>query len=243
MLHTKKNISMRELINKIKLPALGILLAAFLFTSCKKDEPEFVRTPAAGLVAFNLAPDQPAVGFTLSGNNFANGAIGYNSYTGTYLPIYLGNREVRSFNYNNGSTIAISTATFKDSSFYSAFLVGVNGAYKNVVVEDNYDNVIPVAGKAWVRYINAITDSMTSPVVKIGSMSEPVPYASVSEFKQVDAGTVAASIDNSDNISSSRDLVLEENKIYTVLLVGMPGAMDSTKAIKIRYIQNGTASN
>jgi hypothetical protein len=228
---------------KFNVPILLGFLVVLVLSACKKDDPVNTRTPAAGLVAYNLAPDKPAVGFTLSGNTFGNGILTYNGYTGNYLPIYIGNREVRSFDYNTGSTIAISNNTFKDSAYYSLFLVGNNGAYKNVVVEDNYDNVIPTSGKAWVRYVNAITDSVAKPTVTIGSIvNETANFSTVSNFKQVATGSINTSVTNGGNINVSRSLNFEENKIYTVLFVGSPNATDSSKAVKIRYIENGTAT-
>lgn len=228
--------------NNIKIPALIVMLSVFVLSSCKKNDPEIIRTPAAGLVAFNLAPDQQAVVFSLSGNSFGNAALNYNGYTGNYLPVYLGNREVRSYDYNTGSTLAISNMNFMDSSYYSVFLVGANGAYRNIVVEDNYNNVLPAAGKAWVRYVNGITDSTARPNIKIGSISEAASYANVSDFRQVNAGSINASVSNGDKIDANRTLTFEENKIYTILFVGVPGATDSTKSVKIRYIENGTAT-
>ena len=43
-------------------PAAGVLFLALFFAACKKDNIENVRTPSAGLMAFNLAVDQTAVG-------------------------------------------------------------------------------------------------------------------------------------------------------------------------------------
>lgn len=236
---------MKKLMNvfkEFKWSAMGLMLFLFFLASCSKDDPEIVSTPAAGLVAYNLAPDKAAVGFTLSGNPFGSGFINYNGYTGNYLPIYLGNREVRSYDYTTGTTIAISNNTFADSSYYSLFLVGANGAYKNVVVEDDYENVVPVTGKAWVRYINAIADSTAMPAVIIGTISENATYATVSDFMQVDAGSVNTSVSNGGDIDASRTITMNENKIYTVLLTGMPNAADTTLGVKIRFIENGTAT-
>jgi len=141
-----------------------------------------------------------------------------------------------------GTTIAISSTTFADSAYYSAFVMGANGNYRNVVVKDEVDLVTPVAGKAWVRYVNAIPDSVSTPSVTVGTNTESAPYATVSAFAQVDAGPVNIAVTNGGSINATRTITMEENKVYTVLLAGLPGATDPVNAVQIRFITNGTAT-
>jgi len=226
-------------------PLAGLLAVTLLFTACKKlSSTDYQPSPAAGLMAFNLAPDKPAVGFTLSSNVFGNAPLAYSSYSGVYLPIYVGTREVRAFDYNTGSTLALATGNFADSNYYSVFLLGANGSYSNVVVKDELNSLTATPGKAWVRYVNAIADSAGVPLVTVGSggettINESAPYAKVSGFVKLNAGAVNASI-NGSNIAASRTITLEENKIYTVLFSGLPNQTDSTRAVQVRFIQNGT---
>jgi hypothetical protein len=232
-------------VKKLVFPLAGLFAVTLLFTACKKLSPDYQPNPAAGLMAFNLAADKPAVGFTLSGNVFGNTPLAYNSFTGVYLPIYVGTREVRAFDFTNGSTLALATGNFADSNYYSAFLVGANGSYRNVVVKDELNSLTAAAGKAWVRYVNAIADSSSAPLVTIGTggentVSENAAYAKVSGFVQVNAGTVNTAVNNSGNINASRTIILEENKVYTILFSGIPNQTDSTKAVQVRFIQNGT---
>jgi hypothetical protein len=220
----------------------SVVITGIVFSACKKNDPEFITTPAAGLMAFNLAPDKSAIGFTLSGNQFGGQPLGYSNFTGTYLPVFVGNREVRSFDYNTGSTLAISNGSFADSTYYSLFLLGANGMYRNLLVKDELDTLAAVGGKAWVRFINAIPDSSAPVLVTIGesTISESAPYATVSSFKQVNAGSVNTSISNGGNILTTRTITLEANKIYTVLFSGLPGQADPSKTVQTRFIQNGT---
>ncbi len=237
---------MKKLLNVLRFsmkPLAGLFVVALVFSACKKNDVENVRTPAAGVMAFNLAPDKSAVGYTLSGNQFGNAALNYTNFTGAYLPVFSGNREVRSFDFNTGSTIALANGNFADSMYYSVFLLGANGAYRNVVVNDELDSLAAGTGKAWVRYINAIPDSVSAaPVVTIGenTVNETAAYATVSSFKQVNAGAVNTGITNGTNIVASRSITLEQNKIYTVLFVGIPASTDSAKAVQVKFIQNGT---
>jgi hypothetical protein len=105
-----------KLMSSFKIPSLVLLASLLIFASCKKDKTDYVPPPAAGLMAFNLSLDKPSVGFALSGNNFTNSPLGYSAYSGSYAPIYVGSREVRTFDYSNGSTIAITNSEFIDSS-------------------------------------------------------------------------------------------------------------------------------
>ena len=233
---------LKNVIGSFTLPLAGLLLTMLLFAACKKEGPKMVHTPAAGLMAFNLATDKPAVGFTLSGNTLGNAALNYTGYTGVYLPVFTGNREVRSVDYFMGTTIAISNNNFTDSSYYSAFLLGANGNYRNVIVKDEVESLTPVAGKAWVRYVNAIADSASASVIAIGANNENAPYATVSGFRQVNTGAVSFAINNGSTINASRTINLEENKIYTVLFLGLPNQTDPANAVQIRFIQNGIAT-
>ncbi len=231
----------------------GLALAGFLMVTvflgaCKKDNAgDNVHTPAAGLMAFNLSVDKPSVGFSLSGNTLTNAPIGYNNYTGVYLPVYTGSREIRTFDYTSASTLAISSNDFKDSLYYSAFLVGNNGNYRNILVNDKLDSLTAVSGKAWVRYINAVPDSSVNPIVTIANgaetvLNESAAYTKVSDFKQVNAGAVNTAVSDGGNISATRQITLEQNKIYTVLFTGLPNQTDSAKAVQIRFITNGTVT-
>lgn len=224
-----------------RLSVLCLAFTAILFSACSKND-DFNPTPvsSARLMLYNLAPDKPQIAFTLSGNQLTNTPLGYTNYSGVYLPIYTGSRELRSFD-NNG-TIVTSTETYADSSFYSAFLVGAGGAYRHVVTRDDFSNVVPVAGKSWVRYINAVPDTTSRPDVTIGGTTEGAVFGSVSNFIQVDAGSLNASI-TSGSFNATRSITVAENRIYTILFVGQPGSTDPALTPQVKFIENGTATN
>ncbi len=237
--------SLMNIMRSYAVPVAAVLLTAFTFSSCLKNASDYAQSnqPAAGLMAFNLAADKPAIGFTLSNNQLGgNAAINYTGYTGVYLPIYIGNREVRSFDYFTGSTLATVSASFADSMYYSAFLMGANGNYRNVVIKDELAPLTAASGKVWVRYVNAVPDSSGTITITQGETSSAAPYATVSSFAQVNAGTVHFAISNGGSVSASRDITLAENNIYTVLFSGIPGETDPDKKVQVRFIQNGTVT-
>lgn len=232
-----------DLTGSSRLLLSALALTVIIFSACSKNDDNQFDPPAAGkLMVFNLAPDKPSVAFTLSGNPLGNAPLGYTSFSGTYFNIFPGNRELRSVDFNNGATIATSTETYNDSSYYSAFLLGVNGQYRHVVTEDDYSDVVPVTGKAWVRYINAIADTSATANITVAGTTEAAAYGTISAFRQVDAGAVTFAI-ASEQANASRTITTTENRIYTILFVGIPGATAPGAAPEIKFIENGIATN
>lgn len=221
----------------------SIVIIAILFSACKKSTLDIPATPAAGVMAFNLIPDK-TIGFTVSGDNLTRNALPFTSYTGAYLPVYPGAREVKSYNIANGIQLASTSGTFADSLYYSVFAVGLNGSYRNIITQDHLNELTKQAGKAYVRYINAITDSTATPTVTITSGGSAVvnsgaAYASVSGFTAVPAGIISIAVAGGTEFNSARTITAEENKVYTVLLLGTPGSSDSSSVVQIKYINNG----
>ena len=223
------------------------LLFIFLFSACKKTVDTASRPPVSGLMAFNLVPDKLSLGIAVSGQSLTNSPLLYTSYTGGYLGIYSGNRNVTSYDFNSGTILATTSQLFADSASYSVFALGTNGNYRNLVVRDNLDSLSSTSGQAFIRYVNGIADSTIQPLVTISSNGTDVfnnnaPFATISEFKGVTPGDVSVKVLNESAINASRTITLEPGKIYTVLLVGLPNQTDSAKAVQIKFIQNGTVA-
>jgi len=240
---------MKNMFSSMRLLSVaGFVAIAVLLAACSKfNDDNNSNTPVAALMAFNLAPDQAGIGITLAGNNLTNSALAYTNYTGTYQLIYPGSRNVESYNVTNDSSLAKGDYNFAQDKYYSLFVTGANGSYSNVITQDNFDSLVKITGKSHIRYINAIADS-AKPTVTIASAAtnvfdDNVSFNAVSDFKVADAGNVTASVNNNGNINASRTISLEEGKVYTVLLVGQPGATDSARKVQIKYITNGSLSN
>lgn len=228
------------------IPVSCMVLVTVLLVACSKfdNDDNNNNSQAAGLMSFNLAPDQPAIGIALSGSNLTNTPLGYTNYSGTYQPIYPGSRQVEAYSFQSDSTVATLTYNFETNKYYSVFVAGNNGVYTNIVTRDNFDSLSSSSGKTFVRYINAIPDS-TKPTVTITAngtkvIDTPAGFSSVSDFVPADPGQVAITVKNGGTIDASRTISLEQGKVYTVLLAGVPGATDTTKAVQIKYILNGS---
>lgn len=227
------------------LAVTALLLSGILFNACKKDSDRNVDIPVAGLMAFNLAPDQQAVGIALNGNLLTNAPLAYTNYSGGYRNIYPGQRSIQAYDYIRDTTLVNAAFNFDSKKYYSLFVIGSKGSYKNVIVMDDIDSL--PATHAYVRYINAIPDSSTPTVsIKAGAttvLNNQAPFSSISGFSPVSAGIITVDVKNGASISTTRTIAVENAKIYTLLLLGVPGSADTLKAVQIKYILNGTITD
>jgi hypothetical protein len=216
----------------------SVLLGGIALTACNKSNfDNDNNSQAAGLMAFNLAPDKSSVGVSLSGSNLTNVPLGYSAYTGSYIGIYPGSRIVESYD-NSGWSVASPAFTFEPKKYYSVFVAGANDSYRNIIVQDNFDSLSGTSGQAYIRYVNAIPDSARPTVIiSAAGINEPASFASVSEFKAVAPGQVSIDINNGGTIDADRTITVEQRKVYTVLLIGTPGA--TTNGVQIKFIENG----
>jgi hypothetical protein len=221
-----------------------LLFSAVAFSSCKKDDTP--ATPTSGLMAFNLIPDSTGpVVFVLDNSTLANSTFSFTNYTGTYLPIYSGTRTLKLYEGTNPNAVLASTTfNYEAKKYYSVFAIGVRGNYQNLVTDDELDSLPSSTGNAFVRYINAIPDS-SHPVVTISAngtdeVKENAPFGKVSDFTQIAPGDISLDVSNDSTISANRTITVQQNGVYTVLIMGLPGAADTAKAVQIKYIVNGT---
>lgn len=224
-----------------------LLVVGVLFTACKKDDDDLAPTPVAAMMAFNLVPDQQGVDIALSGNQVPGSPLAYSSYTGRYFNVYPGNRTVETYGVTENEVLDSVRYTFEPDKFYTLFVVGANNNYRNIVTVDNYDSLTASSGKAYVRYINAIPDSAAAAVTLNAGGSNVVNnnigFGQVSEFIAVEPGQVNVRINNESSVNANRTISLDQHKAYTVLFMGLPSQTDSTKAVQIRFIENGTVTD
>ncbi len=221
-------------------------LIALSFSACKKSTDFNNNTPVSALMTFNLAPDKTAVGVAISGSVLTTTPLNYTSYTGVYQTIFPGSREVTAYDFGGGNTFATVNQNFEATKYYSAFVLGANGTYSNLVVKDELDTLSATSGQAYVRFINAIPDS-TKPNVTLTAngtdlSNSSTAYATVSSFTGVNPGDITIKVNNGTTISANRTITVEKGKVYTILLVGIPGSAEPAKIVQIKYITNGSVS-
>lgn len=218
---------------------IGLVLVGFL-AACKKDK-DNTDPQVAGLMAFHLASDQPTIGVTLSGNTLPGSPYSYLGYTGSYANIYTGTRSINSYT-GTSTTLSTSSYNFMAGEYYSLFIVGANGVYRHIVVEDDYDSLTATAGRSYIRYINSIPDSLVTEIgigEPGGSLSYTAPFGFVSDFQSVTSGSVTLTVGVNSVQDTARTITLEEKKAYTILLTGQRGATDPDQQVQIRFIENG----
>jgi hypothetical protein len=214
--------------------------------SCMKNNNDQPDIPSAGLMAFNLAPDQDGIFVRLSGNTLSNQAFGYSNFTGGYLPVFTGNRDVKAINALTGTEISTTGGfNFEPSKYYTVFVTGADSVYTNLIVNDHLDTLLPASGEALVRFVQAIPDSAAySVTLKAGSKEVPAdaPFNTVSEFSSLPAGDLSITASNSNGSPLQRTIQVEANKAYTILIIGDPAATDDTRKPQIKFIVNGTVT-
>lgn len=233
---------MKTITSKISLflitAAMGLGLA-----SCLKDKNDQPQIPSAGLMAFNLATDQDGIFIRLSGNTLNNQPYGFSNFTGAYLPIYIGSRDVRAISALSGTEISSSPGfAFDSSKYYSLFVTGANDVYTNLIVNDHLDTLLPESGEALVRFVQAIPDSSAySVTLKSGSKEVPAQasFNTVSEFSSMPAGELKITANNGTGTALERTITVEGSKAYTILILGNPEATDDSKKPQIKFIVNG----
>jgi hypothetical protein len=238
---------MKSLFRSRILSVALLLAGSIAFVSCSKlDNDDNQNVPVAGLMAFNLAPDQSSLVLTLNGGSLTNYPLPYTNYTGGYLSVYPGSRTLEAYNSNSpsGAPLATATGSFEAEKYYSSFTIGANNNYRNVIVEDKFDT-LSAGGQAFIRYINAIPDSSRPTVVIAANgnnaLSQQPAFGTVSDFVAIAPGTVSIDVANGSTIDADRTITVEQNKLYTVLLTGLPGTTPSGEMIK--FITNGTVTD
>jgi hypothetical protein len=224
----------------------GIVFFAgiIVLSSCTKKHDSTPAAPVASVMAFNLASDKPAVGFSLSGKELTSAPMAYASFTGSYIGTAPGDKMVEAFDYNTSNGIfASTTASLKADNFYSVFLVGKGAHYQNIVVNDNIDSLSASSGLAYVRYLHAIPDSVAALNVMVSNTAGTIftdssPFPTLSAFKGVTPGNITVNITNANGISVTKTITVEQKKVYTVLLVGIQNS--SATPLQINAITNGT---
>lgn len=220
------------------------LLFATIFSACKKNDP--VRTPMAGLKAFNLIPDLEGIGFAVDNNSISNTPFSYTTLTPGYINIFPGNRQFSSFNFSNSQVLATESFSVKDSSYYSLFAVGTEGDYKNVIVEDPINDLDATSGKAFVRYVNGVTgaDAAVTVTENGNTLFDATNETGfVSGFKEATPGKITVSFHvNDENEPVEREIDLSENGVYVILILGEAQTSGDAQPLEIKMAQYGTVT-
>lgn len=238
-----------KLMNFRALTAMLMFLASgVIFSSCNKmNDNDDNNAAVAGVMGFNMAPDQDAIVMTLDGNAISNSPLGYNNYTGMYVAVYAGNRTFRTYNVNGSIPLTETGVSLDTNKYYSVYFLGTSGNYKHVFAEDKFDEMSGSNGKAYIRYIQAITDSTPSRVRITGGgntwVDEDAGYSQTSAFVAVDPGELNIDLSNSADVDVSRTITVEAKKVYTILFMGISDSNNPELAEQIKFVTNGSLAD
>lgn len=233
-----------HLMSRVKLLVLVVSLSGIVFSSCNKfDDEGGGNNNVAGLMAFNLSTDQNAINFALNGSVISNVPLGFDSYSGAYIAVYAGDRQLATYNTTSSNPLVSGNVSLDTNLYYSVFFTGANNNYRNILVQDNFNGLSATTGMAYIRYIQAIPDSAAQQIkVSVGGtdyINDFAIYGRVTEFLPVSPGTLNIDV-NSANVDTSRSFSVQAKKVYTILVVGKPGSGNPERVPQIKFIENGT---
>lgn len=205
------------------------LLAAFAFaglvafSSCSKDDDDTAINPDATVKIVNVFPDAGSVNVYNGDTKINSSAIEYNTST-AYLNVAKGDATYNFKNSVSGNTVLSLPVKF-DSGNYSLFTTGKtsDNSTTGILTKDNLD--APASGKAKIRFVHASTNvSAVNFFVSDSLLFNNTAYKSVSEFKEMAAGTYSLKLTDAtggSTVVSKDGVVLTAGKIYTVVAVGL----------------------
>jgi hypothetical protein len=168
--------------------ALVAVLCLLQFSSCLKDNNNYVAPPATALLmVIQGSPDAPGEALFLDNNRVNNPPFNYGDNIG-YFNAYIGERNVILNDYNSGTRIASDTMHLKNNVIYSLFLANTYTKPDFILLTDSIAQ--PASGKATIRLVNVSPDAGS---VDLSANSTTIvtgkAYKGSSSFKTVDGGS------------------------------------------------------
>lgn len=218
---------------QISLIALSAIVAgSAIFASCKKEEEP---KKYAKINITHSSPNSPAINF-ISGTDTLNGksVLSYGNLTG-YVKIEAGSKTIN-FKYEGVDTSFIdSSFTFKEDTHYSLYVIDSFHKSKPMLLVD--DLSAPANGKAHLRFVYLSPNGQEIDMVRMIDTNRFVVFPKtnfkdVTSFTAFDAGVYNFEIHIAGADTSllrMPTLVLNNAKIYTVIVRGFQGSKGKTE--------------
>ncbi len=223
-----------NLLIKMKIIWAGTMLffGVLVLSSCLKAKEDYIK-PVSAVAVINGYSGNPSLDFYLDNQKVNTQPFLYQQST-EYIQIFSG---IRKFTVTNSGTTKIlidGAIEVPDGRYYSIFLAKKNAASVDsivaTVVEDDLSS--PSNGKAKIRFANLTPDGNSVDLYVRGAgatgaevLFERQVFKSVSNFKEVGAGTKLFEIRESGTPNSSLKLEVTLNlvagKIYTLSTNGL----------------------
>jgi len=234
---------MKTYLKSIKKSAalFGIAALLSLFSSCIKDNNNYVAPPVALVSVFQASTALPALDVYFNNNQVNWSPVTYQTGL-AYIRAYTGLRTFNFYTYGEKGLLFSDTATLKANNAYSIFLSGTPNKTDFILLKDTVNQ--PAAGKANIRFVDLSPDApavdlVLNDTVKVANKS----YKGFSTFipvtgdklytikvRQQGTNTVLATLNN---------VTLNANLVYTIMLTGLSsGSSANNNALAINYVTN-----
>lgn len=211
-------------------PLLFLTLGITLFTSCLKDDGDYITPPVAAFTMINGYVEEPGVIYRIHQNGYQDPLfrLNYKSYLKNTL-LYAGTRQLSIYSGGNNAKIVDTVYAFKDSTSYSGFVYGLPGDAKFVVTEDK--SLADLGDNAGLRFFH-LAEGVDEVSISLGSETT----ASFTRSEQQDSTTIAANQVFVAKASGSTTIVaknaagteiarrenydLKPGRYYSIILIG-----------------------
>lgn len=218
--------------------AVALTLSVLLLVSCGDTGNQ--PTPSkARLRLLHLAYDAPNIDMRIAGGLVSSSIQALSA--ASYQTVDIGSQRIAITSAGTATEILSSTSTLQESRDYTVFTFPPAAAMTAVIREDQ--RVVPV-GKCNLRFVNATTDGgqLELRISSSGSaIAGPIGQASVSDQKQVDAGTFSFGIYKSGVLVSDYDPVpIAERSSFTIVVHGTVSTSDAVPLGVRVFTDNGS---
>jgi hypothetical protein len=211
-----------------------LLLAAAIFTSCKKDsvKPPVLAKPAK-LTVVHASPGGPEFTFLINDVAATPKAFTYNTIL-DYQDVKAGDKQLSLVKKGTTDIIVKTPFTLKEDKSYTAFVT--DKAPKAVFALFEDDLSAPTGDNAKIRFVNVSPDAPALDLL-VGGKAEAT--LTKKAFKEATAfvNVAAAAEQKFEIVENGKTVVLatldkvkiEKGKVYTIWVKGLKDATDDTK--------------
>ncbi len=216
-----------------------VCLLILSFTSCLKNNDDYVPIPVSLISAINASPNAGPVDFYLDQNR-GNYYPVESGESLDYIRAYTGKRNASFYISMTQQKIKTDTITLKADNMYSLFLSNVASSPDYLLITDSIAQ--PEAGKATIRFVNLSPDVTSADLAILGGevIATDKSYRTYSSFIPVQGDTdytfEIRQGGTANVLSTLSNIRIKIGSIYTIWIQGLAATNDETKLSS--HIQN-----
>ncbi len=220
---------------------IGIPAVITLFSSCIKDNTNYVAPPAALVSVFQGSTSLPALDVYFNANQVNWSPVNYGSGL-AYVRAYTGLRTFNFYTYGEKGLQFSDTATLKTNNVYSIFLSGTTTKTDFILLNDTINQ--PAANTANVRFVDLSPDAPAVDLVLNSSVSfSNINYKGYSTFVPISGDKIytiqVLQHGTSTVLATLNNVTLNSNLVYTIMLTGLSsGSAVNNNQLTIKYVTN-----